>query len=77
MSWQDDPAVGLDWGGRDDVAKAQRRVRAKRKPPSDGQVISGLSFGFRQFLLARRYQGQLWPDLATGFPQPGVGSLRT
>lgn len=40
----------------------------QRKPTSDGQVISELSFGFRRFLLARRYQGQLWPDLATGFP---------
>jgi len=53
---------------RNALAKAQRRVRVKRKPPSDGQVISELSFGFWRFLLARRYQGQLWPDLATGFP---------
>lgn len=68
MSWLEDPTVGLDRRGRDDVAKAQRRVRAKRKPTSDGQVISELSFGFWRFLLARRYQGQLWPDLATGFP---------
>jgi len=68
VSWLNDPTVGLDRRGRDDIAKAQRRVRVKRKPPSDGQVISELSFGFWRFLLARRYQGQLWPDLATGFP---------
>jgi len=39
VSWLNDPTVGLDRRGRDDIAKAQRRVRVKRKPPSDGQVI--------------------------------------
>ncbi|MEP6463812.1 MAG: hypothetical protein ABJC62_10445 [Frankiaceae bacterium] len=68
MSWLTDPTVGLDSRGREDITKARRRIHAKRKQPSDGQVISELSLGFWRFLLTRRYQGRLWPDLATGFP---------
>lgn len=68
LSWLEDPTFGLDQRARDDIVKAQQRVRAEGKPTSDGQVISELSFGFWRFMLARRYQGQLWPDLATGFP---------
>lgn len=67
-SWLDDPGVELDRRGRDDIVTARQRVRANRKPHRDGQVISELSFGFWRFLVARRYQGQLWPDLASGFP---------
>jgi hypothetical protein len=67
-SWLADPTVGLDQRGLDDVATAYRRVRAKGKPPRPGQVMTELSFGFWRFLLARRYQTMLWPDLAAGFP---------
>jgi hypothetical protein len=67
-SWLDDPLVGLDQRGRDDIATAQRRVRTKGKRPGEGQVVSELSFGFWRFLVARRYQTVLWPDLASGFP---------
>lgn len=66
-SWLDDPGVGLDQRGRDDIATAQRRVRTKGKYLTDGQVVSELNFGFWRFLLARRYQSALWPDLASGF----------
>jgi len=37
--------------------------------PNTGQIISELGFGFWRFLLARRYQTTLWPDLAAGFPR--------
>lgn len=67
-SWLDDPARELDEPARADIAKARDRVRRNRKPASDGQTISELSFGFWRFLLARRYATTLWPDLASGFP---------
>lgn len=51
----------------DDIVKARRRVRAKTKAPTDGQIISKLGFGFWRFLVARRYQTERWPDLASGF----------
>lgn len=67
-SWLDDYAVGLDRRALTDIATAQRRVRSKRKQPGDGQIVSELSFGFWRFLLAKRYQTTIWPDLAAGFP---------
>ncbi|MDQ2737887.1 MAG: hypothetical protein M3Y35_04530 [Actinomycetota bacterium] len=62
-----DPATGLDARGHTDIVKARRRVVIRGKNPGDGQIISELSFGFWRFLLARRYQASLWPDLASGF----------
>jgi hypothetical protein len=67
-SWLSDPTVGLDQRGRADIVKARRRVASKCKQPGDGQLVSELGFGFWRFLLARRYQSDLWPDLAGGFP---------
>lgn len=67
-SWLADAASGLDQRARDDIAVARARVKAKGKRASDGQIISELGFGFWRFLLARRYQSSLWPDLAGGFP---------
>lgn len=67
-SWLDDPAQELDNRARRDIAKARRRVKAKRKEPTEGQVLSELSFGFWRFLFAKRYAASLWPDLAGGFP---------
>jgi hypothetical protein len=52
-------------------------VRAKKKTPTDGQIISELGFGFWRFLLARRYQSTLWPDLASGFPHAPNRARRT
>jgi hypothetical protein len=66
--WLVDPRSGLDDRAKDDIVRAQRRVLGKRKQPGHGQVVSELGFGFWRFLLARRYQGSLWPDLAAGFP---------
>jgi len=66
LSWLDDGVIGLDTRGRDDIVKARGRVRAKKKAPTDGQIISELGFGFWRFLVARRYQAELWPDLASG-----------
>ncbi|GGM43144.1 hypothetical protein GCM10011608_29800 [Micromonospora sonchi] len=67
-TWLDDPADELDQRARADIREARRRVVAKGKQPADGQTISELSFGFWRFLLARRYNTVLWPDLAGGFP---------
>lgn len=66
--WLTDPRSGLDERARDDIIRARRRVLGKRKQPGHGQVVSELGFGFWRFLLARRYQSSLWPDLAAGFP---------
>lgn len=62
---------------RDDISKARRRVHAKKKAPTDGQIISELGFGFWRFLMARRYQADLWPDLASGFPYAPNRARRT
>jgi hypothetical protein len=67
LSWLDDAETRLDARGHVDIVKARRRVRAKKKPPTDGQIISELGFGFWRFLVARRYQAEPWPDLASGF----------
>jgi hypothetical protein len=67
-SWLGDPNDELDQRAREDIATARRRVRSKRKTPSDGQTIAELSFGFWRFLLANRYGTTLWPNLAGGFP---------
>lgn len=76
-SWLDDPASELDPRARDDIVAARRRVRAKRKPLSEGQVISELTFGFWRFLLTNRYRTTLWPDLARGFAHAPNRSLVT
>jgi hypothetical protein len=67
-SWLDDPTGELDRRALADIREARRRVSTKRKIPSDGQTISELPFGFWRYLLARRYNTVLWPDLAGGFP---------
>ena len=77
VSWIFDPATGLDQRGRDDIVKARRRVQTKGKTPTDGQIISELGFGFWRFLVARRYQATLWPDLASGFPHAPSRARRT
>jgi hypothetical protein len=76
-SWLFDPATSLDQRGRDDIVKARRRVQTKGKTPTDGQIISELGFGFWRFLVARRYQATLWPDLASGFPHAPNRARRT
>ncbi len=67
MTWLDDPAHDLDRRAIEDIAAARRRVRAKGKRLSQGQVVAELSFGFWRFLVAKRYM-HLWPDLASAFP---------
>jgi len=66
-SWLDDPDRVLDGRARADIATARRRVRRKRKQPSDAQTISELGFGFWRYLITRRHTA-LWPDLASAFP---------
>ncbi|MCK2245446.1 MULTISPECIES: Abi family protein [unclassified Crossiella] len=67
-TWLDDPACELDVRAREDICKARKRVRQKKKAPSDGQTIAELTFGFWRFLLAKQYATNLWPDLAAAFP---------
>lgn len=66
--WLDDPFAELDRAAHDDIAKACDRVRRNRKPVTQDQIVSELSFGFWRFLLTRRYATTLWPDLAAAFP---------
>jgi hypothetical protein len=77
LSWLVEGATGLDPRGYDDIVKARGRVRAKKKAPTGAQIISELGFGFWRFLVARRYQGELWPDLASGFHYAPIRSRST
>lgn len=76
-TWLDDPARELTQRAREDVATARTRVIRKGKPPSHGQVVSELPFGFWRFLVSRAYSGSLWPDLASGFPHAPNRRLAT
>lgn len=76
-SWLDDPGRELDREAREDIAKARDRVRRNNKPASDGQTISELNFGFWRYLLAKRYNTTLWPDLAHAFPHAPNRGRRT
>lgn len=76
-TWLDDPARKLKQRAREDIATARTRVINKGKPPSHGQVVSELGFGFWRFLISRAYSGTLWPDLASGFPHAPNRGLAT
>lgn len=75
-TWLDDPAGELAARAREDIAAARRRVRAKGKQATEGQLIAELPFGFWRFLAARQYQTTLWPDLASGFPHAPTRARR-
>lgn len=76
-TWLDDPARELTQRARDDIARARSRIVGKGKPPTHGQVVSELSFGFWRFLISKTYSGTLWPDLASGFPHAPKRALNT
>ncbi len=76
-TWLDDPARELTQRARDDIARARSRIVGKGKPPTHGQVVSELSFGFWRFLVSKTYSGTLWPDLASGFPHAPKRALNT
>lgn len=67
-SWLDDPAGELDAAAGRDIDHARRRVWRSGHRPSDGQTIAQLGLGFWRFLIVRRYNTTLWPDLAGAFP---------
>ena len=84
-------ALGTAWwirrGGRaavacrDTVEKSNQlgtchRVRTKRKPLAEGQVVTEFGFGFWRFLLTRRYRTTLWPPYSST-PRPSPGACRT
>ncbi|WP_051098337.1 hypothetical protein [Sporichthya polymorpha] len=64
-AWFDHPATGLSPQAVLDVAKARSRLRATE---TEGRIIAELPFGFWRFLLERRHQAQLWPQLRPAFP---------
>lgn len=68
-NWFDDPLGLLDRRGREDIAKARRRLRTQGYPITPDRIVTELSFGFWRFLLARRYHVSLWvPTIRHGFP---------
>ncbi|NEE03450.1 Abi family protein [Phytoactinopolyspora halotolerans] len=76
-SWLDNVAKELDRRAERDIGKARARVQMNRKPPSDGQTISELPFGFWRYLLTKKYASTLWPDVANAFPYSPDRSLAT
>ncbi len=57
-SWMDDRARILEDRARKDIATARTRIR--RPSPTEGHAVAELTFGFWRYLLARRYQDNLW-----------------
>lgn len=76
-TWLDDPKRELDARATADIADARARLRAKGKPASEGQIISELSLGFWRFIIAKRYQTTLWPELAGGFRHAPNRTIKT
>jgi len=67
--WYDDPLGVLSDLAHDDIAAARRRVRKLGRPETPGRVVAELNFGFWKFLLAKRYESDLWTGhLRLAFP---------
>ncbi|WP_327425482.1 hypothetical protein OG612_44030 (plasmid) [Streptomyces sp. NBC_01527] len=58
-SWMDDRRSMLEDKARKDITVARSRT-ARKTSPTEGHAVAELSFGFWRFLLARRYQDNLW-----------------
>jgi hypothetical protein len=71
-SWMDDPNGLLTHEHVADIAKARSRVNRKAIP-TEGHVVAELNLGFWRFLLARRYQDNLWRTALCGL-SPRYGS---
>lgn len=65
-AWFDHPAADLSSQAIADVAKARARLRM---PETQGRIVAELPFGFWRFLLERRHQANLWPQIRRGFPR--------
>ena len=75
--WLDDPKRELDARATADIGDARSRLKSKGKPAAEGQIISELSLGFWRFLIAKRYQTTLWPELAGGFRHAPNRAIKT
>lgn len=70
-AWWSDPALGalLDSERATDLGVVLRRIRNRKLPLNDGQVVAGLSFGFWVGMLQKRYSPPLWSGrLHQAFP---------
>ncbi|WP_331756109.1 hypothetical protein OH791_38760 (plasmid) [Streptomyces anulatus] len=56
--WMDDRNGILEDKARKDIATA--RARTRKPSPTEGHAVAELTFGFWRYLLARRYQDNLW-----------------
>ncbi|HEX6682489.1 MAG TPA: hypothetical protein VF062_06815 [Candidatus Limnocylindrales bacterium] len=67
--WFDDPLGLLEAKAHDDIAVARRRIVQQGRVVAPGRLVSELTFGFWRYLLAGRYETQLWtPALRHAFP---------
>ena len=68
-AWYDNPAVGLTATLQDILSKAKDGLTGYPKELSPPGVISSVTLGFWQYLLANRYETRLWrPILHSAFP---------
>jgi hypothetical protein len=68
-TWFDDPLGLLEAKAHDDIAVARRRIERQGRVATPGRLVSELTFGFWRYLLASRYETQLWtPTLRHAFP---------
>lgn len=66
----DDKFTGLlDYPGRKDLEVVRQRLRNRKLPLVNGQIVAGLSFGFWASLLQPRYNPLVWSSkLRVAFP---------
>lgn len=68
-TWFDDPRGVLEARAHEDIAVARRRIAQQGRMATPGRLVSELTFGFWRYLLASRYETQLWtPALRHAFP---------
>lgn len=68
-TWFDDPLGLLEARAHEDIAAARDRIERQRRVVTPDRLVSELSFGFWRYLLASRYETQLWtPTLRHAFP---------
>ncbi len=69
----------LDEHGRSDLETVKKRIRNRKLPLVNGQIVAGLSFGFWAGLLQPRYNPAIWSSsLRVAFPHlPADRSRKT
>ena len=59
----------IDIDRKSDLELVRRRIRNRKLPLGNGQIVAGLSFGFWVGMLQKRYNPDLWSShLQTSFP---------